>query len=83
MTQNVDFIFDFGSPNAYFVHKVIPEIAARTGATFTYIPCLLGGIFKATNNQAPWATYANVKGKIDYARLEIERFISHVVQFKG
>ncbi len=75
MTQIVDYIFDFGSPNAYFVHKVLPDIADRTGAQFNYIPCLLGGIFKATNNQAPMMAYGKIKGKMDYERLEIQRFI--------
>tara|TARA_R110002110_G_scaffold415860_1_gene658761 strand:+ start:95216 stop:95830 length:615 start_codon:yes stop_codon:yes gene_type:complete len=72
----VDFIFDFASPNAYLVHQVIPQIEARTGASFNYIPCLLGGIFKATNNQAPMIAFAGVKGKLDYDRLEMERFIA-------
>ena len=75
MTQEIDFIFDFGSPNAYFAHKVLPEIEGRTGARFRYIPCLLGGIFKATNNQAPMMAFGNVKGKMEYERLEIRRFI--------
>ncbi len=76
MTQNVDFIFDFASPNAYFVHKVVPDIVARTGAKFTYIPCLLGGIFRATGNQAPMITNANIKGKMAYDMLETQRFIT-------
>ena len=52
MTQ-IDFLFDFGSPNAYLSHKVIPGIEARTGAKFTYVPTLLGGLFKLTGNQSP------------------------------
>ena len=43
--SNVQFLFDFGSPNAYLCHKLIPEIEARTGATFEYVPILLGGLF--------------------------------------
>ena len=27
----VEFLFDFGSPNAYLCHRVIPGIEARTG----------------------------------------------------
>ncbi len=49
----VEFHFDFGSPNAYLAHRVIPEIEQRTGATFDYVPVLLGGVFKATNNRSP------------------------------
>ncbi|MEO0961341.1 MAG: 2-hydroxychromene-2-carboxylate isomerase [Pseudomonadota bacterium] len=75
MTKTVDFIFDFASPNAYLCHKVLPEIAARTGATFNYIPCLLGGIFKATGNQAPMMAFNGIKGKLDYDGLEMQRFI--------
>lgn len=71
----VEFLFDFGSPNAYFAHKVIPEIEARTGATFEYIPVLLGGIFKLTNNKPPMIAFGGVRGKMEYEQLEIRRFI--------
>jgi 2-hydroxychromene-2-carboxylate isomerase len=53
----------------------LPPILATTGAKLVIHPCLLGGIFKATGNQAPIAAFANVKGKLDYERLEIDRFI--------
>jgi len=33
-TPKVEFHFDFGSPNAYLSHLVIPQIEKRTGATF-------------------------------------------------
>ncbi|MEH6489835.1 2-hydroxychromene-2-carboxylate isomerase [Hyphomonas oceanitis] len=75
MTKTIDFIFDFGSPNAYLSHQLMPGIAARTGATVNYIPCLLGGIFKATGNQAPMVAFGNVKGKLAYEQLEMARFI--------
>jgi len=75
MTKTVDFIFDFASPNAYFVYKALPPILARTNASLNLIPCLLGGIFKSTGNQAPMMAFAGVKGKLEYDRLEIERFI--------
>lgn len=71
----VEFHFDFGSPNAYLSHLVIPEIEARTGAKFTYVPVLLGGVFKATGNASPMETMAGIKNKPEYARLETERFI--------
>jgi 2-hydroxychromene-2-carboxylate isomerase len=76
MRKTVDFIFDFASPNAYFVHKLVPQIEARTGATFTYIPCLLGGIFKATGNQAPMIAFGGIKNKPEYEALEMQRFIA-------
>lgn len=71
----VEFIFDFGSPNAYFTHKTLPAIAAKHAATVTIKPVLLGGLFKITGNQAPWAAYQGIKGKMEYEMLEIRRFI--------
>jgi 2-hydroxychromene-2-carboxylate isomerase len=77
--KTVMFHFDFGSPNAYFAHKLVPGIEARTGATFTYVPVLLGGVFKLTNNQAPILAFSNVKNKLEYQHLEITRFIKRHV----
>lgn len=71
----IDFIFDFGSPNGYLSWKVLPGIAARTGATINLIPCLLGGIFKATNNRSPMEAFGEVKGKLAYEGLETRRFV--------
>lgn len=73
--MTIEVIFDFGSPNAYLALKVLPGIAARTGARVSLTPCLLGGIFKATGNRAPMETFAGVAGKLAYDRLEMERFI--------
>jgi 2-hydroxychromene-2-carboxylate isomerase len=70
----IEFIFDFGSPNAYLVHKVLPTVAKWHGAEIKLVPCLLGGIFKATGNQAPLFAFADIKGKLDYDRLEMQRF---------
>jgi 2-hydroxychromene-2-carboxylate isomerase len=75
MGKTVDFIFDFGSPNGYLSHKLVPEIEARTGATFNYMPALLGGIHKITNNQPPMIAFGGVKGKLEYEQLETQRFI--------
>ena len=76
MSKTVDFILDFASPNAYLVHKIVPEIEARTGSTFNYIPCLLGGIFKATGNQAPMIAFGGIKNKPEYDAIEMQRFIT-------
>jgi len=73
--QKVEFLFDFGSPNAYLSHEAIPAIEKRTGASFEYVPILLGGIFKATNNRSPVETLAGVKNKPEFMQLETERFI--------
>ena len=72
----VEFLFDFGSPNAYFCHKVIPSIEARTGAVFEYVPILLGGLFKLANNRAPGEAFAGIPNKQAYDRLEITRFVA-------
>jgi 2-hydroxychromene-2-carboxylate isomerase len=71
----VEFHFDFGSPNAYLAHLVIPDIEQRTGAKFDYVPVLLGGVFKLTNNRSPAESLAGIKNKPEYERLETERFI--------
>lgn len=71
----VEFHFDFGSPNAYLSHLVIPEIQQRTGVNFDYVPVLLGGVFKLTNNRSPAETLKGIKNKPEYERLEMNRFI--------
>ena len=71
----VEFHFDFGSPNAYLSHLVIPEIEKRTGAKFEYVPVLLGGVFKMTNNRSPAQSLVGIKNKPEYERLEMARFI--------
>ena len=69
------FMFDFGSPNAFLSHEAIPAIETRTGVKFEYVPILLGGIFKATNNKSPAETLAGIKNKGEFHALETERFI--------
>lgn len=76
MTRQIEFLYDFGSPNAYFVHRAIPAIAARGMVSFRYEPVLLGGIFKATGNQSPMQAYGHVTAKRDYDFLEIRRFMA-------
>jgi 2-hydroxychromene-2-carboxylate isomerase len=76
LNKTIDFIFDFGSPNAYLAWKILPGIAARTGAQVNLIPCLLGGLFKLTGNEAPMTAFGNVKGKLEYERVETQRFIA-------
>jgi 2-hydroxychromene-2-carboxylate isomerase len=71
----IEFHFDFGSPNAYLSHLVIPEIEKRTGVKFEYVPVLLGGVFKMTNNRSPAQSLAGIKNKPEYGRLEMNRFI--------
>ncbi|HXW19564.1 MAG TPA: 2-hydroxychromene-2-carboxylate isomerase [Roseiarcus sp.] len=75
MANAIEFVFDFGSPNVYLAYRALPPILERTRARLIIKPCLLGGIFKATGNQAPTAAFANVKGKLAYESLEIKRYV--------
>src|SRR6202795_640325 len=68
-------MFDFGSPNAFLSHEAIPAIEQRAGVKFEYVPVLLGGIFKATNNKSPAETLGGVKNKPQFQTLETERFV--------
>lgn len=70
-----EFLFDFGSPNAYLAHKVIPRIEERTGVPFIYVPVLLGGIFKLTGNRSPMEAFAGIKNKREFMFLEMKRFV--------
>src|SRR5579863_499949 len=69
------FMFDFGSPNAFLSHEAIPAIEKRIGVKFEYVPVLLGGIFKATNNKSPAETLAGIKNKREFHAIETERFV--------
>jgi 2-hydroxychromene-2-carboxylate isomerase len=76
VTPEAEFDFDFGSPNAYLAHLVIPGIERRTGVAFTYVPVLLGGVFKATGNVSPAVSLRGIKNKPEYEALEMRRFIA-------
>ena len=73
--STIEYLFDFASPNAYLVSRVLPAIAERHGAEVRIVPCLLGGLFKLTGNQAPMLAFAGVQGKLAYDRLEMQRFV--------
>jgi 2-hydroxychromene-2-carboxylate isomerase len=72
--------FDFGSPNAYLSHRVIPAIEARTGVRFDYQPVLLGGLFRLANNRSPMEAFAGIPDKLAYERLEMRRFVERHVE---
>jgi 2-hydroxychromene-2-carboxylate isomerase len=76
MPVSVEFHFDFGSPNAYLSHLVVPAIEGRTGVRFAYVPVLLGGVFKATGNVSPAVSLRGIKNKGEYAELETRRFLA-------
>ncbi|PYE21891.1 2-hydroxychromene-2-carboxylate isomerase [Paraburkholderia silvatlantica] len=71
----VQFLFDFGSPNAYLCHKVIGGIEARQQVRFEYVPILLGGLFKLSGNRSPGEAFAGVENKQKFMMLEMRRFI--------
>jgi 2-hydroxychromene-2-carboxylate isomerase len=74
-SPKVDFLFDFGSPNAYLSDLLIPGIEKRTGVKFNYVPVLLGGIFKATNNKSPFESLRDIPSKMAHQKAETERFL--------
>jgi 2-hydroxychromene-2-carboxylate isomerase len=80
----VEFHFDFGSPNAYLAELALPAIEKRTGVKFDYVPVLLGGVYKATNNMSPAESLRGIKNKPEYQALETSRFIArhHITTFK-
>jgi 2-hydroxychromene-2-carboxylate isomerase len=83
MAKSFEFLFDFGGPNSYLAHKVLPEICTRTSSDVVYVPISLGGLFKLTNNQAPLMRYADTPAKRNYEMLEFDRFVrAHALPFK-
>ena len=83
MAKSFEFLFDFGGPNSYLAHKMLPGICADTGAEVKYTPILLGGLFKLTNNQAPLIRYAETPAKRAYEMLEFDRFVkAHKLPFR-
>ena len=77
MTVPVQFLFDFGSPNAYLCHRVIPgdRGAHRRAASIT-CPSCSAGIFKLSGNRSPVEAFG---GHPEQARLRAagdERFVA-------
>lgn len=72
---DLEFIFDFGSPNAYLARRALQQIQERHEISVTYTPVLLGGVFKSTGNQAPWLAFGDIPHKMTYMQAEIQRFI--------
>src|SRR5438874_13174526 len=71
----VEFHFDFGSPNAYLAELVLPAIEQRTAVKFEYVPVLLGGVYKATNNRSPAEALQGIKNKGGRQALESRCFL--------
>ena len=76
MSKTIEIIFDFVSPNAYFAYYPLKDIAAKHGAAIEITPVFLAGMHKLTGNAPPFIRDAEVRGKNEYAMLEMNRFIA-------
>jgi 2-hydroxychromene-2-carboxylate isomerase len=76
MAKRIELVFDFVSPNAYLVWWPLRELIDRYEAELDVIPVFLGGMHKLTGNAPPMLRDAEVKGKNEYAMLEMQRFIT-------
>jgi len=76
MANRVELVFDFVSPNAYLVWWPLRELVNRYEASLDVVPVFLGGMHKLTGNAPPMIRDKDVKGKNEYAMLEMQRFIA-------
>ncbi len=76
MANRVELTFDFVSPNAYLVWWPLRDVLRRTGAELDVVPIFLGGMHKLTGNAPPMIRNKDVKGKVEYDMLEMQRFIA-------
>lgn len=76
MAKTLEMLIDVVSPNAYLAWWPMKDVVARSGAELVLTPVFLGGIMQATGNQPPLIRDAPVKGKVEYMKLEIARFIA-------
>lgn len=53
MSKELDFYFDYGSPTAYLAYARLQQLQSKYALTINYLPMLLGGVFKATENTSP------------------------------
>lgn len=68
--KTVEFYYDYGSTNSYMAYTQLPKLVQRTGATIVYKPALIGGVFKATGNRAPFT----VPAKFKWAQADTQRY---------
>lgn len=76
MARTAEFLFDFVSPNAYLAWYPLKDVLERTGADLLVTPVFLGGMHRMTGNAPPMLRDAEVKGKVEYSMLEMQRFIA-------
>lgn len=69
--QAIEFFFDYGSPYSFLANGAIGGVANKHGASITYRPMLLGGVFKATGNQSPMME--TVEAKRNYGSAVLRR----------
>ena len=76
MTKTIESLFDCVSPNAYLVWHPLQDVIERTGANLRITPVFLGGMHKLTGNAPPMIRDKDVKGKVAYSTIEMQRFIA-------
>ena len=76
--MKAEFLFDFGSPNAYIAHTQVPGIESRTGVRVEYVPVLLGGVFKLTGNQSPIEAFKPVPAKLEYFSRDLGDWVEYL-----
>lgn len=76
MAARVELVFDIVSPNAYLVWWPLRALLDRHEAGLDVIPVFLAGMHRLTGNAPPMVRDAAIKGKNEYALLEMQRFIA-------
>lgn len=75
ISVDIEFQFDFGSPDGFLCHKLIPAIEERSGQRFRHLPVLLGGRFKLANNRSPAEASATIPNMRADEGLKMESFV--------
>lgn len=70
--RTIEFFYDIGSPYSYLAATQMDALAERTGAHVHWRPFLLGGVFKASGNEAP----ARVASKAVWMLGDLQRWAS-------
>ena len=74
--SHVDFYFDYASPFAYLASERIEGLVATAGATMTWKPFLLGGLFKAIGTPiVPIQVMSPAKRR--HALVDMQRWADH------
>ncbi|NVE94192.1 2-hydroxychromene-2-carboxylate isomerase [Altererythrobacter lutimaris] len=76
MSQRVELVFDFVSPNAYLIWYPLRDLLRETNTGLDILPAFLAGMHRLTGNAPPMIRDKDVKGKVEYGMLEFQRFIA-------